>query len=629
MATTNTASPTAHQPNPSHLSATEVENCLRSVGPIFHVLPPNRRALWTTISFALQPPSIADKGGSAAFSLKVYKEWVKRAPLPHGDGGAPLSLTYSESAGGSFGLDIRPHVLGCGKTELENALASLYAVALQVAVEQHLTEGGDERLHLSSGGNLYFCPPHPVPGAIIRGTCTCSPPSRNAIGSACTRLNNLWNRAESFNGAFDDVRHRISAALGLQTRHHIVLHPSGTDAEYTPLLIGTGSAKALGCSGVVNVVVGVGEVGSNTPNAAGGRHFSKFVPSGGAVSAKALVGNFPQGTDVLELGARLADGSKVPNFDQQVVEAIEQAEARLEKPFYLVHALSGSKLGSCITHRKLVTDIQTRLGNRVLIVLDACQGRTESEELDWYLSRGAVVLMTASKFYGAPGFCGMAVVPDSAASLLREGVTVPPGLADYLTKYQVPSDLKAFRTALPAEPINVGLLLRWTCGVEEMERLARVGSDARGGIRRWVYAVKDLIRRECPNLELMPESSCPTSEASQLGGVNSIISFRLLTSEDRAPLATAALKQIHRWLTADVSGLLPDCAGEEERRLAALRCFIGQPVAIGDLAVLRLAIGAALAAELGEDPSVLETVLREDEKVLGKIGVLLKYHKAM
>ncbi|KAK3360673.1 hypothetical protein B0T25DRAFT_536127 [Lasiosphaeria hispida] len=628
MATTNAAPPTAHQPNTRDLSVAEVENCIRNVGPIFHILPPNHRAPWDTISFTLQPPSIAHTSSSKAFSLKVYKKWVKRAPLPGGDGGAPPSPTYSESAG-SFGLDMCTHVLRCGKTELENALSSLYAVALQEAVEQHLTEGGDERLHLSPDGNLYFCPPHPVPAAIIRGTCTCSPPSRNAIGSACTRLSNIWNRAESFDGAFDDVRHRISTALGLQTRHHIVLHPSGTDAEYTPLLIGTSSAKALGCSGVVNVVVGVGEVGSNTPNAAGGRHFSKFVPSGGAVSAKALVGDFPEGTKVLELKARFADGSTVPNFDQQVVDAIEQAEACSEKPFFIVHALDGSKLGSRITDRKLVTDIQTRLGNRVLIVLDACQGRTESEELDWYLSRGAVVLMTASKFYGAPGFCGMAVVPDSAALPLREGVTVPPGLGDYLTKYQVPSNLTAFRAALPAEPINVGLLLRWTCGVEEMERLARVGSGARVAIRRWVYAVKDLIRQEYPSLELMSESSCPTNEGTQLGGVNSIIAFKLLAREDKTPLATAALKQIHRWLTTDVSGLLPNCAGEEERRFAALSCFIGQPVAIGDFAVLRLAIGAALAAELGEDPSVLKTVLGEDAEVLGKIEVLLKYHKVM
>ncbi|KAK0721892.1 hypothetical protein B0T26DRAFT_700616 [Lasiosphaeria miniovina] len=616
------AEPQAGQHSTSRwLSTAEVGNCIRSAGPIFQVLPPGHQARTDIISFRLQPPTTAGEKSSAPFGLKVYNEWLK------GDH-ALLGLSFSQSTA-SFELDVGPSSHLRDEIELRNTLASLSALALEAAVEQHLTEGGDERLSLSSGGNLYHCPPRPVPGAIIRGTCTCSPPSRHALDAACARLKNIWDGIEDFGEAFDDVRHRISAALGLQIQHHIVLHPSGTDAEYTPLVIGTSSAKALGCSGVVNVVVGVGEVGSNTPKAAGGRHFSKFMPNGGADSSKALVDDFPEGTKVLELKARLADGEAVPDFEQQVMNAIEDISACSEKPFFIVHAVDGSKLGARVTNHKLVTDIQAKLGKRVLIVLDACQGRTESEELDWYLSHGAVVLMTASKFYGAPGFCGMAVVPDSAASLLKKGASIPPGLSDYLTKYHVPSSLEALHEALPAQPINVGLLLRWTCGVVEMERMAHAGPSGREGIRRWVYAVKDLIRREHPNLELMSESSCAISQASQLGGVNSIISFKLLAGENRTALGTAVLKQIHRYLVKDVSGLLPNSADEDERRAAAAICFIGQPVDVGDFAVLRLAIGAALAAALGGNPRGLEMALKEDKRVLDKIEVPLKYYEVM
>ncbi|KAK5661862.1 hypothetical protein OQA88_9967 [Cercophora sp. LCS_1] len=625
MATAITTSGTTTQPGPHRLSASEIENCIRNAGPIFHIASAPGRIPSDAASFTLIPPTIVDETISSTFNLRVYSEWVERSPLSCD--GLP-GLTYSESTG-CFRLEAQPGSLRFSEAELRNALESLAAVALEEAVKQHLTEGGDERLHLASGGNKYFCPPQPVPGAVIRGTCTCSPPSRNAFDAACGRLNDIWNCVEPVEQAFDDVRDRVSTALGLQTPHHIVLHPSGTDAEYTPLLVGASTAKVLGCSGVVNVVVGAGEVGSNTPNAAGGQHFSKFMPNGGTDSTECLVDDFPEGTKVLQLKARGADGSMVPDFDQRVLDAMEEVSAAAERPFFIMHAVDGSKLGSHITSRKLVTDVQARYGDRVLVVLDACQGRTDREELDWYLSRGAIILITASKFYSAPGFCGMAVVPESMASLLKSGATIPSGLGDYLTKFQVPSSLKALRSALPSQPINMGLLLRWTCGVAEMERLARVGSGAREGIRRWVYGTRDMIRREHPNLELMSEGSSASSQASQLGGVNSIIAFKLFYGEDRIPLKTAPLKQIHQWLTADVSSLLPASASDEERRAVSLRCFIGQPVDLGEFAILRLAIGAALASELGEDQRVLENALKEDWRILNKLEVLLKYHREM
>ena len=631
----------ASQPGSRFLSAAEVEDCVRSAGPIFHVVAPGgeiaadavppcgagKGAAGTPDGFTLHPPTMTDAKSSAAFSRRVHQEWLAQ-------GAALPAMTYVEDVGvfrlTSLGPGPYPgDLLYLDEASLRGALDSLASVALREAVKQHLTEGGDERLHLASGGgNKYFCPPHPVPDAILRGSCTCSPPSRLAFDAACRRLSDVWNGKQSLEAAFDDVRQRISAALGLETAHHIVLHPSGTDAEFTPLLIGAASAKALGCTGIVNLVVGAGEVGSNTPNAAGGHHFSDFMPSGGTQSTAKLVHDFPEGTTVLQLKARGVGGSMVPDFDQRVLDAMDEASTSMRKPFFIMHAVDGSKLGSHITSRKLVTDVQSRFGARVLVVLDACQGRTDREELDWYLARGAIVLITASKFYGAPGFCAMAVVPDAAASLLKSGdAAVPSGLGDYLTKLQVPSALKVLRAALPPQPVNVGLLLRWTCGVAEMERLARVAASAREGIGRWVRGVQELIGCKYPNLELLvDDGSSGSRQASQLGGVNSIISFKLLSGDGKRPLETVVLKKVHQWLTADVADLLPSTASETERSAARIRCFIGQPVDLGDFSILRLAIGAALASELGEDPGGVEKALADDARILNKIEVLRKYH---
>jgi len=94
-------------------------------------------------------------------------------------------------------------------------------------------------------------------------------------------------------------------------------------------------------------------------------------------------------------------------------------------------------------------------------------------------------------------------------------------------------------------------------------------------------------------------------------------------------LEMPAMKRIYRRLMADMSGSLPKEASEEQRKLVAFNCFTGQPVNIAEYAVMRFAIGPALAVELGEDPDFLETALREDRGILDKIRVLLKYHAVM
>jgi len=635
--------------NPSgsrFLSAGEVEECIRDASDIFHVLTPGgkmppeiispydniKRASGGLDGFALRPPTIFDRAGTSSFSTRVYREWLKTGALSY-SGIALPGMSYMEATG-TFRLDsLGPgHYPGdyfLDARGLNRTLASLADVALREAVKQHLTEGGDERLHLSpSGGNKYFCPPHPVADMIIRGSCTCSPPAQAGFDAACRRLKGIWSEDETLEEAFDDVRARISRAMGIETQHHVVLHPSGTDAEFTPLLVGAGMARILGCSGVVNVVVGAGEVGSNTPNAAGGCHFSQFMPNGNVKSTAKLVQDFENGTQVLQLKARLADGTMVADFDQLVLESMKKAEEGQRKPFFIMHAVDGSKLGSHITSRELVLEAQRRYGDRVLVVLDACQARTERQELDWYLSHGAVVLITASKFYGAPGFCAAALVPDSASSVLKEGSAVPEGLGDYLTKFEVPSVLQGLHAALPSDTVNMGLLLRWTCGVTSMEMLARLGPEARDeAIRGWVLGAEKLIRKRRPQLELLlGEASEGRQQPSQLGGVNSIIGFKVRSEDGQRLLDAATLRRIHQWLTQDVSDRLPSWATELERRAAAVKCFIGQPVDLGDFAILRLAMGAALAYELGEDMGRLETALENDDRILDKVELLVKYH---
>jgi len=144
------------------------------------------------------------------------------------------------------------------------------------------------------------------------------------------------------------------------------------------------------------------------------------------------------------------------------------------------------------------------------------------------------------------------------------------------------------------------------CGVTGMECVARQGQKAREAIRAWVHGAQELVRQRRKHLErpcFAGTSHC--EQKSQLGGVNSIIGFKLRT--ENGSLGMGSLRQIHQWLTKDISTMLPASANEDERKVAAVKAFIGQPVDMGDFAILRLAIGASLACELGDEMSRLDT----------------------
>lgn len=685
------------------LSNQEVGQCIRDTSSIFHILHPPVGPVHPEIlseydkttgeaapeGFCLCPNSIVDIERRIAFNTHVYQEWIRKC-LPIDKSTAMPGISFVEATGSFYIEAPEPGTLTIDsltdKAGLQCILESLINVALNEAVKLHLTEGGDERLHIQpttgrrhveSGGNKYYCPPYPAPqSTIVRGSCTCSPPSRLGFEAAKKCLHALWNGAMSAEDAFGDVRRRISKTLGIKTPHHIVLHPSGTDAEFTALLAGLNQARYLGCSRVVNIVVGAREVGSNTAMAAGGKHFSKHLPvspiggceeetarSSDTVPPPAVSGrDLEDGISVVELAARSDDGSMVPDFDAIVVQALADASLSSQsdgnsRPFFIVHVVDGSKLGSHITSRSLVERILRQYGGHVLFVLDACQARTSTEELDWYLSRNAVVLVTASKFYGAPGFCAAALVPDYTAMaglFVGTNSTAASGrpamaahnLGRYITRLEVPPELGALRESLPAGPANVGLLLRWSCGVSEMERFARAGQRGREVISQWVDGVRTVVRSKRPHFQLLREAGrekddtvpFPAAETF-VAGVNSIVSFAVLMEEAReredgpaaepCPLPAADLRQFHRWLTMDLSGMLPEEATDNERRTAKLRCFIGQPVDLGGFGVLRFAMGASLASDLAEGSRHLDEVLADDGKVLNKILLAKKYQSVL
>lgn len=332
-------------------------------------------------------------------------------------------------------------------------------------VSKLFTEGGDDRLHLSEAGiNKYYCAPRPLERNVIkRSSCTCSAPTRAGFEAAKKVFESLGSGAISFDDAMRDVEKRLSKVLKLNESYEIVFHPSGSDAELIPLAVAMHRAERLKCDTVISVVVAAGEVGTGTAPAAGGRHFSKFAPDGTIVESGALVDAAFKKTQVVELKPRLADGSRNDDYDSLVRNAVEQAHSENASPFIVLHAVDGSKTGLRLPSKELIMDLQAKYGERILLCLDACQGRSEPTELKWFLERGGCGLVTASKFYSAPGFCGAVVLPKEAASDLECMKSFPAGFKYYLSRFDIPTTMPVVRNQL-GDWQNMGLLMRWVAG---------------------------------------------------------------------------------------------------------------------------------------------------------------------
>lgn len=584
------------------------------------------------VTFALRPPTV-NREDCARINEAVHLEWLKGRGASWISGSPELRYCGEQ---GFFEIRVTdmsmlsahdPSAALVTESGLAATLDTLEDAALDECLSKHLTEGGDDRLFLSDEGvNKYYCPPRPLPSpVIVRGSCTCSSPTPDGFEAARRLLRDLWSGRTKFSTSVADVAARLSRGLELSVPHDVILHPSGSDAELIPLTVACARAQRLGCAAIVNIVVAAGEVGSGTAPAAGGRHFSKYSPLGSVVVNGGLVNEFPSSTVVVEIGPRAECGDCFADYDGRVREAVVKAHRELGDPFIVLHAVDGSKTGLRVPSRELLLEMKEKLGSRVLLVMDACQCRSDADELDWFLKEDAVVLVTASKFFSAPGFCGAVLVPKSSVTALDEWTSPPSGLTDYLTKYEVPTSMRGLRSTLPDGPQNIGLLLRWACGITEIELFQRVGPAARKAIGAWVKGVRELVCARNPKLELIDtDVAQDTRDCTRTGGVNSVVSIKFLSACGSKHLDASTLKKLHRLLTIDASKALPGYAGENERKKAALQCMVGQPVKLGEYGVLRLAIGAPQAREIARCGNVAEA-LKDDARILDKMVVLGKY----
>jgi hypothetical protein len=178
-----------------------------------------------------------------------------------------------------------------------------------------LTEGGDCRLSLDpkTGTNKYHIAPfvHKESTA-FRGSCTCNSPTQVAFDAAQKAYTQLMDGQTNCEIMMNDARERIKQLYGLPEGTGVFLMPSGSDAEYIPLLIAQVLNKG---KPVCNIVTCNEEVGSGTLDAAGGRFFSTTEPIAGYTVGDIANGDrlagFGDGVRTVAINARQVSGEVI------------------------------------------------------------------------------------------------------------------------------------------------------------------------------------------------------------------------------------------------------------------------------------------------------------------------------
>jgi hypothetical protein len=478
---------------------------------------------------------------------------------------------------------------------------------LAAASESLLAQGGDDRLTLDpvTGLNRYGCAPYPRPDVIAFASCTASSIAARSFLAAEARRRTIiadaaaGSAAAAIEAASRCTARRLLGHFGVCGMADAMLVASGTDAA---LLITALIALTRPDEPITSILMSPAETGSGVPQAVQGRHFSSVAASGQPVQKALPIQGLPGSPALQTIALRDENGRPYAPSDIEAAceAAIVQAACR---GHVILHAIDGSKTGLTAPDRAACRRLSAMFGDRLSIVIDACQVRIEPALVRGYVRDGFFVLVTGSKFFCAPGFCGAVLAPTQG------GLTLP-GIGGW------PADLRAYATLADglAGRRCPGLLLRWAAALESMQNFSALPvEDARAAINSMGAAVRAMLMRN-ERLQLV---QAPRPGGAGWSDRGSVLTFAV-RAEDGNWMSAEALRPLYLALAEDSSGLLAG-ATETERSAASIRCQIGQPVSLGSPAMggLRIAFSADQLISGGNDKPALGAVFE-------KLGVLLR-----
>lgn len=421
-----------------------------------------------------------------------------------------------------------------------------------------LSEGCDERVILKDNGrNKYHLNPFEFEHLFQRGSCTA-----NVLNARS------YNVAKAFLGKFHELNYenllekQASRLRNLVQNEYddpfdVFFAPSGSDLVYYPnifqMMLHPGKR-------LLNIVSCPEELGSGSKFASETKFYANFNQFGEQTEKGALV-DPNHVSEVVYLDARDDNGNILERSEAIRKLVNENPDAAL-----VGSLVYGSKSG-------IKDDLDVIDANSdVMWVVDLCQFRVDHKLIHELLAKGALVMLTGSKFFQAPPFCAALLVPRMWSERLKEAdASVVEPYGKLFSAYDVPWFMQNMRAKLPAKE-NKALRLRMDIALDEMEAYSYWSTGQTDDIiQRWAMAVMARLE-ESGTFTLMPD---------QLKTNMSIISFQVHVGGRN--LRHEELQELHGKV----------CTTEHEGFIGGKKTvFFGQPVQYGEKSFIRLALGS-------------------------------------
>lgn len=434
-----------------------------------------------------------------------------------------------------------------------------------------LIAGGDERTQLDphTGHNRYFINPVDSRDLFNRGSCTAGMLNGRSrvVAAEFLRRYDTLNYASLVEEQSFRLKNLLSSAHN--DPFDVFFGPSGTDLAYLPTLF---QRLLHPDRPIIQLMSCPEELGSGSRDVAAARLFGQENQFGQPLRQGMPVDTHAAEPTVVELDARDEAGNVLDRRDQ-IVQLIE------ENP---TAAIIGSLVFGSKSGIKDDLDVIDDYGDHVMWVVDLCQARVDPALLHDLLDRGAMAMLTGSKFFQTPPFCGALLVPRQMTERLRaagdpdeedeDGATSPIApFGQIFSAHDVPWALDNVRRHLPDEE-NRGLRLRWQIALDEMESYASWPHHVSNALMdEWNTELSRVIHRH-PNFRLMPDQHKTN---------DSIVSTQVLAGGRE--LSHDELRTLYQEVLSTEHDGLSD---------GARRVFFGQPVRYGDRSFIRFAIGA-------------------------------------
>ena len=264
------------------------------------------------------------------------------------------------------------------------------ARSLRVLTAELLVSGGDERLRLNTQGiNKYNCPPTPNETILSFSSSTASTISSENFASLeqyIARLQNDVKKTDEltlYERETERQKTEWRSLLQCSSRTHVLFSPSGTDVH--ALIAAQLPEKTL------IIMVEANETGSGV--------------------AKALAhGN--NEVEVVSISLRLSNTTprSMDECDAQVTAQVEKGMTQARH--VLLVLVDQSKTGMIAPSPACAMQLKARYGEKLTVLVDACQFRVSAQTLRAYLAQDFMVATTGSKFLSAPSFSAMLFLPE-------------------------------------------------------------------------------------------------------------------------------------------------------------------------------------------------------------------------